>query len=195
LNNARFLNLNDENLSVSKKEELLDEFLEHLHNYCDQLCFEIGEGIGEKQELIITTEGKSDYFKYVEELIDNAPPIENWYYTSFIQPRDLDYTSDFEDVKLKPLEIWFLPLDNKNKPQSIGLQICLPNYEAVKSSKWLKPAVFKMLDAVLGEKSFALDIEHVAIGSLPVVPEDHGMIELKELRAFIKWKKKKLGIS
>jgi hypothetical protein len=184
--NTALLNLN--NINEDQKETLLDEVLEHLHAYCDKLYFEIGDWPGEEQELIITAEGNREYFKQVEELVDSAPIIENWIFTAFLQPRELDYTSNFEDVELKPLEIWFLPLDSKSNPKSIGLRICLPNYELVKESKWLKAAVYKIMDAVLGEKIFALDVDHIEINSLPEKPEDHGMIELKELPAFLKWK-------
>jgi len=191
-NNSIFLNLDNPETSEAKKEVLLDELLKHLHTYCEKLYFEIGGLPGKEQELIITAEGNPKYFKYVEELIDNAPAIKNWRFIAFIPPRGLDYVSNFEDVELKPLEIWFLPLDSRSKPESIGLRICLPNFEPVKESKWLKASVYKMLDTVLGEKTFGLDVHHIEISGLPEKPEEHGMIELKDLPAFIKWKKKKL---
>jgi len=74
-----------------------------------------------------------------------------------------------------------------------GLRICLPNYKSLEKSKWLKAAVYKLLDHVLGEKIFALDIDYIDIAILPANPEEKGMIELKELPAFIKWKKGKLA--
>lgn len=165
----------------------------HLHNYCDQLFFEIGGWPGKEQELIITADGNLDYFKYVEKLINSAPVIQNWSFTAFLQPQELDYTSNFEDVELKPLEIWFLPLDNKSEPKSVGLRICLPNYQLVKESEWLDAAVYNVLNTTLGEKTFALDVNYIEINGLPEKPEDHGMIELKDLPAFLKWKKAKLS--
>jgi hypothetical protein len=89
--------------------------------------------------------------------------------------------------------MWFLPLQSASKPNSIGIKVCTPNYEIIKESKWFKSAIYKMLDAVLGEKSFALDIDHIDFGKLPENPEDQGMIELAELPAFVKWKKAKLS--
>ena len=192
-NNAKFMNLNNPELSDEAKEVLLDEFLEHLHEYCDVLYFEIGGKHGEEQELIITAEGDTEYFDKVDELIDAAPIIHNWIYTAFMQPGELPHTSVYEDVELKPLEIYFLPLDNKNQPKSIGLRICLPNYEQVQESEWLKAAVYKLLDHVLGEKVFALDIDYININILPDNPEEKGMMELEDLPRFIKWKKAKLA--
>jgi hypothetical protein len=193
VNNSKFLNLNSDELNHAAKENLLDEFTAQLHTYNEHLYFEIGGRSGEEQELIITADGDSDYFDQVEQLITAAPAIDNWTYTALMPPLDLDYTSNFEDVVLKPLEIWFLPLNRESNPKSIGIRICLPNYEQVKDSEWLEGAVFRMLDTVLGEKAFAEDVDYVGIGHLPPTPEDHGMIELKELPAFVKWKKAKLA--
>ena len=192
-NSEDLLKLSGDEISAEKTEKLLDELLDQLHKYCDRLYFDIGGQSGEEQELIITAEGNPEYFPFVEELINNAPIIKNWQFIAFMQPRGLDYTSKFEDIELIPSDLWFLPLDNPGKPKSIGLRICLPNYESVKRSKWLKAAVFKMLDAMLGEKAFALDLDYIDIGALPNNPEEHGMMELKDLPAFIKWKKAKLS--
>ena len=192
-NNEDYLNLNDDELTHVKKQKLLDQFLFHLHDYCDKLYFEIGGWPGQEQELIITADGNKDYFGFVDELIANAPVIENWQFTAFLQPHELDYTSNFEDVELKPLEMWFLPLNSASQPKSIGLRISLPNYDAVKESEWLEAAVFRVIDTVLGEKAFALDVDHIEISSLASNPEEQGMMELKDLPAFIKWKKAKLS--
>jgi len=77
--------------------------------------------------------------------------------------------------------------------KSIGIKVCTPNYDIVKESEWFKSAVFKVLDTLLGEKSFAMDIDHVDLGKLSDNPEEQGMIELFELPAFVKWKKAKLA--
>jgi len=58
-----FLNqINDDN----EKERLLVDFLSHLHEYCDQLFFEVGGYPNEKQDLIITAEGDMTFFDKVK---------------------------------------------------------------------------------------------------------------------------------
>jgi hypothetical protein len=103
--NQAFLNINNEGLSQRKKDALLDEMQEHLHKYCDYLYFEVGGKLNEENELIITAEGNSEYFKRLEDLIDNAPAIENWTFTAFIQPTDSSEI-EFEDVELKLADLW-----------------------------------------------------------------------------------------
>lgn len=186
--------INNADLNDDKREEMLDSILDALHQYCDHLYFDIGGIEGEDLEFIITAEGDADYFDKVEALIEGAPNKAGWQFIAFMPPRGSDFTSAFEDVELIPSEIWFLPLDNKNDPKSIGLRICLPNYESVKNSKWLQPAVYKVLDVVLGEKVFALDVDYIEINGMPSgKPEDFGLIELADISAFIRWKKKKLA--
>jgi len=181
-------------LKPEKQEKLLDELLKQLHLYCDHLYFEMGGKPGEEQELIITAEGNKNYFNEVELLIADAPLINNWKFTAFIQPQYVKNTIDYEGVELKPFEIWFMPLNSASNPKSIGIKVCLPNYQKVKNNKWMKPAVYKCLDHLLGEQNFALDLAHIEIGELPAKPEEQGLIELKDLPAYIKWRKKKVGV-
>lgn len=190
-NNKAYLFLNV--VDGETKEQLLNNLLEQLHKYCDNLYFEIGWHPDENQELIITAEGDTAYFGKVKTLIDAAPQIPNWTFVAFIPPRDIDFEMKYEDVELKPSEMWFQPLEHPDNPAAIGIKVCARNYELVKDSEWLRPAVYKILDTILGEKSFALDIDYVAIDQLPDEPEEEGLIELSELPAFVVWKKSKVA--
>jgi hypothetical protein len=175
------------------KDQMLNDLQDHLHEYCEHLYFEVGGMAGEEQELIITAEGDTDFFEQVEALINSAPAIDNWTFTAFIQPRDDLKITNFEDVELKLADMWFMPLESASLPKSIGIKVCTPNYDIVSRSKWFKSAVYKVLDAVLGEKSFALDIDHIDFGKLPDNPEEQKMIELAELPAYVRWKKQNKG--
>ncbi|MFI5159440.1 MAG: hypothetical protein ACHQF4_11280 [Sphingobacteriales bacterium] len=175
------------------KEDLLEKLLDQLHLYCDHLYFELGGTPGEEQELIITAEGDIDYFVKVESLVSEAPIIKNWTFIAFIPRREADNTLNFEDVELKPAEMWFMPLNSAAKPNDIGIRVCSPNYELIKDSKWLRPAIYKCLDILLGEKTFALDIDFIDTGEVPDQPEEQGMIQLADLPAFVIWKKKQLN--
>ena len=190
-NNHAFLFTNEVDEDI--KEQLLSDFLDELHKYNDKLYFQIGGIPGEDQELIITAEGDAEQFASVEKLIDAAPVINNWRFIAFIQPSDDENTINYEGVEITRSDLWFIPLDSKVNHSSIGIRICVPNYEILKSKEWFGNSVYKLVDTVLGEKSFTLDIDYLDISELPDEPEENGMIELAELPAFIKWKKKKLN--
>ena len=189
-NNHAFLFTNEVDEDI--KEQLLSDFLERLHHYNEKLYFQIGSSPDKDQELIITAEGNIEHFESVEKLIAAAPAIPNWKFISFIQPSKDDNSINFEGTELTRTELWFMPLQSASDPASIGIRICVPNYETLKTSKWLESAVYKMLDTVLGEKSFALDIDYLDLGDLPDAPDEKGMIELIDLPGYIAWKKKKL---
>ena len=190
INNSRYFYLN-QIVSSEEKANLLDDFLEQLHEYCDKLYFEIGGFPNEPQELIISAEGDKDYFHKVEELISKAPKINDWQIIAFKPPMGADFITEYEDIKLNPQKIWFLPLDNKNNPTELGLKLYLPNY-IPKKEKTFFEGCYQVLDTILGEKSFALDINHVELDKLPMNPEKKGLIELPELPKYIAWRKTKI---
>ena len=48
-------------IDEDEKDQLLEDLQGHLHEYCDQLYFQVGGNSGEEQELIITAEGDKDF--------------------------------------------------------------------------------------------------------------------------------------
>ena len=189
-NNHAFLFTNEVDNDV--KEKLLEDFLNELHKYNDRLFFQIGGMPGKDQELIITAEGDAEQFESVEKLIEQAPSIKNWIFVPFIQPSDEDSTIQYGTTKITRSNLWFIPLQSQSHPTDIGIRIGVPDYSSL-DKKDTDNAVFKMLDTVLGEKSFALDIDYIDIAELPQELEEKGWINLMELRAFVAWKRKKLG--
>lgn len=189
-NNSQYYYLN-QIVNLEKKEKLLDDFLNKLHEYCDKLFFEIGGVPNEPQELIISAEGDINYFNKVEALVEKAPIINDWQIIAFKPPMGVDFVTDYEGIRLDPKEIWFLPLENENTPQTLGLMMCLPNYDPQKENIILE-GCYQLLDTILGEKSLALDIQHVEVNKLPTNPEEKGLIELSELLKYINWRKTKV---
>ena len=171
-------------VDLEKKEKLLDQFLEQLHNYCNNLYFQIGGVLNEPQELIISAEGNKDYFDRVEKLVATAPKVDDWQIIAFKPPMGIDFITEYEGVKLDAHEIWFLPLESEDDPQSLGLRLFIPNYIQKKENTFLE-GCYQILDTILGEKSVALDIQHVEVDKLPIKPDEKGLIELSELPKYI----------
>jgi len=167
---------------------LLDNFLEQLHNYCDKIYFEIGGFPDEDQELIITAEGDKDYFDKVEHLINNAPKITGWNFIAFKPPMPDHFKSKWDDLELDTEDMWFLPLSNEKK-QGLGIRVYFHNQDLIKDNETLTPLLYKMLDTIIGEKSFALDIHYVDTDLLPNDPKVEGLYPILELPQYIKWHK------
>jgi hypothetical protein len=51
-------------------------------------------------------------------------------------------------------------------------------------------AIYKVLETLIGEKSFALDVDYVEAGEIPEDPEEEGMMELQEVFDYVEWEKK-----
>ena len=188
-NEAKYFFLN-QIIDDNEKEQLLDDFLSHLHEYCDRLFFEVGGHPNEKQDLIITAEGDTDFFDKVETLVKKAPQLEYWNVLAF-KPIKEDYITEFNSIKLDPKTMYFIPLNN-NDPKKIGLRIYIDNYIPTDKKDFLT-AAYLVLDNIIGEKSNALDIGYVEIESLSSMLERKELIELTKLPQYINWKKTKLN--
>lgn len=181
-NNKAYLFLNDVEDDV--KEGLLNDFEEQLHKYCDQIYFEIGGEREEDQELIITAEGDQKYFSKVEELINAAPKISGWTFIAFKPSIPGHFKSKWDDLELNTEEMWFLPLVNE-KNNDLGIRIFLKNHELIKDNEILTTLLYKMLDTILGEKSFGLNIKYVDTDLQPDAPAEEGMYPILELSEYI----------
>lgn len=175
-------------IDQSIKEQLLDNLLAHLHKYCNKLYFEIGGFPDEEQELIITAEGNKNYFSKVEQLISDAPKINGWSFIAFKQPTNDHFTSKWGNIELDTKDIWFIPLESDSS-QEIGIRIYVPNYDQIKDDDSANPLLLKMIDTIIGEKSFSLDVAYIEFTSKLGDPEEEGQIPIIELSSFIDWSK------
>lgn len=185
-NNKAYTFLNS--IEEETKEKLLNEFLKQLHKYCDSVYFEIGGYPDGDQELIITAEGDKNYFGKVEELVNAAPKIDGWTFIAFKPPMPDNFKSKWDDLELDTKNMWFLPLSN-DKTQDLGIRVCFSNQDLIKNNETLTPLLYKMLETIVGEKSFALDIHYVDTDLLPDDPEQEGLYPILELPNYIQWHK------
>ncbi len=184
-NSAKFFFLNQiEN--EEEKEKILDDFLEHLHQYSDKLFFEIGGHPDETQELIITAEGNLDYFPKVEELVKQAPKLKDWNIIAFKPPKEFGFITHYNNIKLNPQEMWFLSLESSNASELIELKIFIRDFDNQQADDYLFATAI-VLDNLLGEKLHAKNITHLEIAEAPDNPEGHDLTKLSELPEFIQW--------
>ena len=183
-NEANFFFLN-QITNINERERILDDFLYHLHRYCDHLFFEIGGHPNDKQDLIISADGNSDLFTKVESLVKHAPTLEYWNIIALKPPKG-NFIIDYEGIKLDPNCIYFMPLSSKTS-KKIGLRVYIQNYENAKKMDFLT-GTYLLLDNLLGERSSALNIGHLEIQDLSIFPKKEDLIEFNKLPKYIKWK-------
>ncbi len=79
--------------------------------------------------------------------------------------------------------MYFIPLENPNKPTDLGIKVLLKNYIVHKDNPRLREAVYVHIEHLIGEKSFANDIAFIEIGQLD--GDDENQIELYNLKSYI----------
>jgi hypothetical protein len=183
-NNHPYLFVNE--VENAEKERLLDLFMEQLHEFCDHLYFEMGGNPDEDQELIISAEGIATYFPKVEELVSKVPAIPGWKVTAFRQPKNEHFKTGYNGLVFDPQKIYFMPLENSNEPQLLGIRVMVPGYEERSKNDFLA-GTYLMLDSLIGEKSVTLDIDYLDINVLG--EQQEGIVPVTQLAAYISWKK------
>jgi hypothetical protein len=187
-NNFVFLLLNE-----IPKDELkthFDNLIEILHQYNKDLDLII-KNKKSGAELIITANGNPYLFKEVELLVHHAPFVERWKITAFLQPEmniekyenGADKPLEYYGITLKISEMYFIPLENPNKPTDLGIKVLLKNYIVHKENPRLREAVYVHIEHLIGEKAFANDIAFIEIGQFEGV--DENQIELYNLKSYI----------
>lgn len=188
-NNFVFLLLNE-----IPKDELkthFDKLIDILHLYNKDLDLII-KNKTKGGELIITANGNPYLFKEVELLVHHAPVVERWKITAFLQPETnltkyengTDKPLEYYGITLRISEMYFIPLENPNKPIDLGIKVLLKNYIVHKDNPRLREAVYVHIEHLIGEKAFANDIAFIEIGQLKNNQND--IIEIYNLHSYIK---------
>ena len=168
----------------------LDKLLYYLHQYNKDLDLIIKNKKSEA-EIIITANGNPYLFKEVELLVHHARVVERWKITAFLQPEmniekyenGTDKPLEYYGITLRISEMYFIPLENPNKPTDLGIKVLFKNYIVHKENPKLREAVYTHLEHLIGEKSFANDIAFIQIAQLQGDQED--IIELYNLKSYI----------
>ena len=187
-NNFVFLLLNE--ISKDELKTHFDKLLEILHQYNKDLDLII-KNKTKGGELIITANGNPYLFKEVELLVHHAPVVERWKITAFLQPETnltkyengTDKPLEYYGITLRISEMYFIPLENPNKPTDLGIKVLLKNYIVHKDNPRLREAVYVHIEHLIGEKAFANDIAFIEIGQLE--GDDESQIELYNLKSYI----------
>lgn len=185
-NNQRFL-LSQLNIE-EKKDALLDEFLDKLHTVSNNFYFQIGGKSDKAMELIISAEGDKRYFIAIERFVALAPSISEWSIIALKPPSDLDFITNAGGIEINVRRLWFIPLENTMFKNELGVKIFFEKYSDAERDKYLF-AAHQILDTILGEKEFALNISYVDAGAYANDNDDNSMIEIARLKEYLSWKK------
>ena len=184
-----FTNHQSEFNSLSNPDELFwDTALEQIQKVDKQLRFELSRPDSTAREFIVTTEGYVEAFPIAERLVLLAPTLNGWVFVALKPPMGFTFTTRYEDILFEPQSMWFLPLTNPAYPENFAIRVGIEGLKSIDETV-AHNAVLVILDTALGERTAALDIQHIEVSELPANPESLGYIELPELAEYIAWRK------
>lgn len=165
----------------------------HLHYYCESLecilMFPTNEN--EPIQLIISACGNPEFFEQVITLIDAAPKLKKWKFTSFIQPTQsidemgagLEKPYVFKDITLKASELKFMPFEYEGV-KKIDMIVYLKNFTVHCTNKNLLHVVFIIMQDIIGEKSLFENVNFVELAQMPEEEVDE-LIYLYDLQFYL----------
>ena len=173
-----------------KQREQLENALQYqLTKYCDGLSYEIGDATANGRTLTFTAEGDTDLFRYVVELVDNAPDLDWWEFIAFKQPMGTELKVRFDRFLFDTRKMYFQQLECEEEPEMLGLRIAVEDGQ--RQDEDFQVGVYVTLEALLGEFDCATLIGYMETVPVPAEPFKSGFQPLDDLPKFVEWFKAK----
>jgi hypothetical protein len=183
----KYLFLDD--MEEEVKDRAVEELLDQLHQYSEQLSFEVGIHPKDFQaRLVISADGAVPYFGAVERLVDAAPDISPWKFVRFRQPRGGSRITQYAGREFDPQKIVFLPLSMTDKPDAVAIRVCYPDYTAEDNATFIR-ATYLMLYALIGEKAVAFNIDYLDVVATPDDIDEDNFPRLTNIAQYIEGRK------
>lgn len=172
-----------DSLNKEEKEELLNSVDNDLKQYSEGLSLEIGKLGTNGRKLTLTAEGDVDYFEDLINLYEQSPVLDFWDIVAFKQGKGANVNITFENYKLSSKNMWFIPMENPEDPEQLGLQIALDIKET--EDEDLLVAVYSLIEEMIGEYECATILSYFELISISENMEGQGFKPLNELPEFI----------
>ena len=176
-------------LEDKERQELCNALQYQLTKYCDGLTYEIGDATANGRTLTFTAEGDTDLFRYVVELVDNAPDLDWWEFVAFKQPMGTELKVRFDQYLFDTRKMYFQQLECEEEPEMLGLRIAVEGSNP--DDEDFQVGVYVTLEALIGEFDCATLIGYMETVPVPEEPFKSGFQQLDDLPDFIEWFKHK----
>lgn len=139
----------------------------------------------DKFQLVITSNGDVQYFDKARALVELAPQIPNWDFYALRPPlpRSIRIQFKTDNKVLDPNDLWFSLLVFPDYPGFLGVHVALKLYDDCQEEELpgLRQIVIQLVAYIIGEESWALDIQQLRLGPLPLAPMEEDMEPLYDL--------------
>lgn len=170
------------------EKEFFDKLSPKLADLKDGYFYLTGMLDDHTAELILTADGTIKNIAFVEELVDAAPSIPGWQFTSLKPPLDIEnvridmagYTFDSDTLS-------FYPNDWTDYPDEIDITIVHKNYNGDEQSS-ITNGTYIFLDNFIGELNSVTTIDSVKVIGKEQAEKE--LIPIEKLKDFLLWRQK-----
>ena len=187
-NKERFYSL--ENLF---DHDLYKELREKVRQFHPELSFQIG-GIEEDpvRQLTISANGKIENFDKVEELVCQAPIFENWKVIAFKPADGFDIKIRIGNIEFDPKRLTYVPIELLQYPDVGAIRVYMPEYQEEQRDLF-QIGIGALLEACLGEKCAALQINYIDVKAEPITVKEMEMAdEFIHLEKYLEYRKNQI---
>ncbi len=182
-NNERLTMLSE--YPADEKEKILAELQAELTKYCQGLTYEIREQTKNGRQLVFSAEGDVELFRYVVELVENAPDLDWWEFIPFKQPYGKDLKVHFGKYLYETKKMYFQQLESVEEPDILGIRVAVDGVVAEDDDFLV--GVYVTLEAMVGEFDCATLMGYLDVCPVPAEPAKEGFKPLLDFPDFIEW--------
>lgn len=172
-----------DSLESKEQDEILNSVDSDLKQYSQGLSLEIGKLGTNGRKLTLTAEGDVDYFEDLINLYEQSPILDFWDIVAFKQGKGANVSISFENYHLSSKKMWFMPMENEEDSEMLGLQIALDSKET--EDEDLLVAVYSLIEEMIGEYECATMLSYFELTTISDNMEERGFKPLTELPEFI----------
>ena len=174
-----------DDLDEKEANALLEEMQKVLDGYCEGLTYEIGDQTNNGRTVTFSAEGDTDLFKYVTDLVEEAPDLDWWEFVAFKQPKGKGLKVTFDKYRFDTKKMYFMELENEESPDMVGLRVALEN--PVEGDDDQLVGVYVTIEALIGEFDCATLVGYLDVCPIPAEPFKEGFKAMDDLPEFIEW--------
>lgn len=185
-NEKTFYSVVKENRNIEKN--FFDKLSPKLNELKDGYFFLTGMYNENTVELVLTADGNVKNIVFVEELVNSAPQINGWKFTSLKPALEIkDVSIHMEGYKFDEDNLSFYSNNNPEFPDEINITI-IHNDLNENNKKTISTGTYIFLDNFVGELDFATKIDEInVIGKKDTIKEP---IPISKLKDFLAWREK-----
>ncbi|MEL6835139.1 MAG: DUF695 domain-containing protein [Bacteroidota bacterium] len=162
------------------------EKLNELRHECYSLL--VGRSNEEQVHFIISAEGVVKNFVFAEDLIHEAPALENWKFTALKPAIDIQDTGiRMAEVEFTKEKIKFYPQEVEGYPDLIALKITHADFTE-EQKDLISNGVYIYLDHLLGERNFTSIVDQIEVVSEASIQEQ--LVPIEKITDYLTWRQK-----